>query len=129
MRKMRWEGLLSVLTALMLALSLPISVFVAADDFVPENLLITALASKKTVVKNITAGNVYEHNQFNGAGTLAILNDGDTETKVDAYGANDWGHHSGVVFELTAVSYSGKVSIFAGYSNMTDTYDVYAAET
>ena len=129
MLKKRWERILSVITALTILMALPISVLVTADTFVPENLLITDLASKKAVVKNISAGNVYEHNQFNGAGALAAVNDGSTATKVDAYGANDWGHHSGVVFELNTATYCDKVSLFAGYAEMTDTYDVYAAET
>ncbi|MBQ9480729.1 MAG: hypothetical protein IJU84_01030, partial [Clostridia bacterium] len=95
--------------------------------FVPENLLQTDLLSKTAVVKNISAGNVYDHSQFNGAGTIDIINDGDTDTKVDAYGANDWGHNSGVLFQLNNSAYCGEVKIYSGYEEYPDTYDVYAS--
>ncbi|MBR4761401.1 MAG: hypothetical protein IK086_02035, partial [Clostridia bacterium] len=98
------------------------------ETFVSENLLTTDLAGVKAIIKNIENGSVSEHNQFNGAGTLAIIADGDRETRVDAYGANDWGNHSGVLFTLNNAAYCGKVSIFAGYEAYPDKYDVYVAE-
>ncbi|MBO4432339.1 MAG: hypothetical protein J5852_02280, partial [Clostridia bacterium] len=121
---------IAVLTAVMIALfALQSAIITGATDFVPVNLLKTDLASKKTVVKDISTGNVQEHNQFNGAGTLAIINDGDTDTKVDAYGANDWGNNSGIVFTLNSKAYCGKASIYAGFADYPDTYDVYASDS
>ena len=124
------QRVLAILTVLCIAfMSLPLLMTAFAGDFVPENLLQTDLTSVKTVVKSISAGNVFEHNQFNGAGALAVLTDGDTVTTADAYGANDWGHNSGVVFELGNEAFCGSVSLFSGYPAYPDTYDVYASDS
>ena len=124
------QKFLAILTVVCIAcMSLPLLMTAFAGDFVPQNLLQTNLASVKTVVKNISNGNVYEHNQFNGAGALAVLTDGDTVTTKDAYGANDWGHNSGVVFEIGTKTYCGSVSVFSGFEAYPDTYDVYASDS
>lgn len=124
------QRFLAILTVICIAfMSAPLMMTAFANDFVPQNLLQTDLSSVKTVVKNISDGNVFEHNQFNGAGALAVLTDGDTVTTADAYGANDWGHNSGVVFELGNEAFCGSLSVFSGYAAYPDTYDVYVSDS
>ena len=122
--------IIAALTAALIALfTLQSAIITGATKFVPANLLKTDLSGKKTVIKDISNGTVQEHEQFNGAGTVAIINDGDTATKVDAYGANDWGNNSGIVFELNNKAYCGNASIYAGYDTYPDKYDVYASDS
>ena len=116
-----------VLALCVLALAVPMSSAVFADGFTPQNVLLTDVKSITPVIMNISTGAVQEHNQFNGGGAVATLNDGDTTNVVDVYGANDWGNYSGVLIELNDSAYCGSVSIFSGYEELPDTYKVFAS--
>ncbi len=132
MGKTGYRRMVSLLLAvILLAAGLPTSLLKAkAEEFVPENVLRTEkLADITPVVRNIATGTVSPHNQFNGAGAAAILNDGDTENHADAYGANDWGHHSGVEIALTEAVYCGELKLYAGFEAYPDVYDVYASDS
>ncbi len=132
MGKTGYRGIVSFLiAAVLLAASLPAGLLKAkAEEFVPENVLRTEkLVSITPKIKNIATGAVSEHNQFNSAGAVEILNDGDTENPRDAYGANDWGHHSGVEIALTEAVYCGELKLYSGFEAYPDVYDVYASDS
>lgn len=122
--------ILSFVLALAVTLvSLPLSLFTSAQEFVSENAMLNNVKSMTTVVKNLSSGSVYEHGQFNGAGAVPFLNDGDTATVKDIYGANDWGHNSGILIELNSSFYAGEVRLYSGFAEYPDTYDVYASDS
>lgn len=128
LKRLNKRVLAILLAVCMLAVSLPLSMLSFAEEFVSENVMLNKVASKTSVAKNISAGNVFEHNNFNGNGTLEIINDGDTETRVDAFGGNDWGVNTGVVIEFTEPVYLSEIKIYAGYEGLPDTYDVFASD-
>lgn len=129
MNKILNKRMLALLLAVVvLIISLPFSLMSSAEDFISENIMLSGVKSITPVVRNITAGNVFEHTQFDGAGAVAVLNDGDTVSVKDVYGANDWGHNSGVLIELNESVFCSEVKIFSGFEAYPDTYDVYASD-
>lgn len=116
------------LAIVILVMSLPLSMLTLADDFVSENIMLNGVKSITPIVRNISAGNVYEHNQFNGNGAVSTINDGDTTNVKDVFGANDWGHNSGLLIEFNEAAFIGDIKLYSGYADYPDTYDIYASE-
>lgn len=115
------------LAIIILVMSLPLSMLSSADEFVAQNLMLNGIKSLTPVVRNISAGNVFEHNQFNGGGAVSVINDGDTTNVKDVYGANDWGHNSGLLIELNEEVFVGEIKLYSGFEAYPDKYDVYAS--
>lgn len=99
--------------------------------FVSENVLRTKLESHKTVAKPISGGDVIDHPNFDGGANMTSEKavDGDTSAPYDAYGGNDWGSHTGVVYTLTETVYCGTAKIYSGFEDMPDYFDVYASDS
>ena len=122
------KRILSILLSVLL-LAMTCIVTVAAES--PENLLLTTLDSKTGIIMNTANGQVTANDRFDSQGAMAIVNDGDKTLTRDVYGALDWSpaRYVGVLFTLSEPCDVQSVAVTSGYSNLADTYRVYAGDS
>ena len=129
MLKKLWERILSVITAATIVLALPASVFVSADDFVPENVLQTKLQSAQGILQTVSDGSVVYNTRFNENGAIAASTNGNQTVHADVYGALDWdpARYVGVEYTLSETVYAGYAMLYTGFDALPETWNVYAA--
>ena len=122
------KRVISILLSVLL-LAMTCIVTVATEPAV--NLLQTHLASKTGILMNVSNGQVTANDRFDSQGAFAIINDGDKTVTRDVYGALDWSpaRYVGVLFTLSEPCDVTSVAVTSGYSNLADTYRVYAGDS
>ncbi|MBO4432706.1 MAG: dockerin type I repeat-containing protein [Clostridia bacterium] len=122
------SALLLALCVLMLAV--PMSSFVLADGFTSVNVLRNNVSASRCV-QFYPSNHYVDDSTRIPEETMAYLTDGDTSTTKDCYGALDWDppRYIGVEYTLDDSYYIGDLKIYSGYSELIDTFEVYASDS
>ena len=135
MKRKFFNRILSGFVAVVIAFaSLPISLFLTAQDFVPENLLLNgSLASVRAVGQWSTNPSQIEDmtgNRINQAQIADIINGKDSGYTyfMDALGW-DPPRYVGLEYTLNESKYIGEIIIDAGYENREEIYNIYVSDS
>ncbi|HIW72828.1 MAG TPA: DUF4886 domain-containing protein [Firmicutes bacterium] len=95
------------------------------DDFVPENLLQTAVESSRGITMNIASGQTKEKDSITAE--MGKLVDGNTTEKIDLPTSAEWLY--GVEYTLDSTYYVDRLTLYSALENLPDTYRVYASDS